>query len=129
MHTRTRCFSHGSLTPMLALSRNALSHDPVLGPQSMSQWMEFWRPRVARYAAPYRLGLRRPTLSLAEVVEHALVSMAAELNTCSAITDEEMYCWVSVRTARTVLDLYAAYRAASCTTCGRPQMPAATYAA
>ena len=129
MLARSLCYPHGSLTPMLALSHNALSHDPVHGPESMSQWMEFWRPRVSRYAAPYRLGLRRPTLSLAEVVEHALVSMAAELNTCLATTDDAMYCWVSVRTARTVLDLHAAYRAESCTTCGHPRMPAATYAA
>jgi len=100
----TRCYAIAPLTPLLALCRNAQSEVPELGAASMARWMEFWRPRIARYVAPLWLGRRRACWSLDEITEHALISMAAQLETCDATTDAELFQWVSVRTTRAVLE-------------------------
>lgn len=129
MLARTRCYPHGTFTPLLALLRNAQSSDLVLGPMSMAQWMEFWRPRVTRAASPYHRGLRTPTLTLALVVEHALVSMSPDLETCRATSEAGVYAWVSVQTARAVLAQHLAHRATATTATGRTNQTDVTHAA
>jgi len=113
MTSPTRCYPIGTLTPLLAIQRNAQSADPALGALSMTQWMEFFRLRVTQYVAPLRLGLRQPAPSLEELTEHALVSVAAQLERCTATTDDELVAWVSVRTTQAVLEHVAACRSAA----------------
>lgn len=107
MLARTRCYPHGTFTPLLALLRNVQSSDPVLGPMSMAQWVEFWRPRVPRAAAPDHLGLLTPGRSLEIVVEDALMRMAVDLETCIATSDDDVYAWASMQTARAVIAQHA----------------------
>lgn len=112
MMFRTRCYPVGGLTPLVAMWRNAQSSEPWLGAPSLAQWMCAWRPRVRRLAASYYLGLESPAMSLDAFVERALQAMAGELETCTAMTDDGLYMWVAVRTARAVIAQHGASQAA-----------------
>ena len=109
----TRAYPIPPLTPLIAMNRNAVSSVAELGVPAMTRFMELWRPRLLRYAAPLHRGLPRPVLSLDEYAEYALVSLAAELETCTAATDDALYAWVSSRTTDAVLELHAIMQAAA----------------
>lgn len=110
MQARTRCYPVGGLTPVLCLARNAQSTQAEIGAVGMAQLLEHLRPRVSRYAAPLVAGLPRPTLTLDAYVEHALVTVGAALDACTATTDSAFYAWVSITTTCAVLEHHAAVR-------------------
>ena len=99
-------------TRFVALVQNARSTVPEIGLPSMVCFMEVFRPRVARCVAPLHEGLRVPILTEAAFAEHALASLAAQLDTCPACTDDALHVWVSSETTRAVLDLHHALRRA-----------------
>lgn len=110
MLVRTRCYPVGGLTPILCLTRNALSSQPEIGAVASAQLLEHLRPRVRDHITPLVAGLPRPTLTLAAHIEHALVTVGASLSSCAATTDLAFYAWVSVTTTSAVLAQHAAYR-------------------
>ena len=94
------------LTPVLAMTRDALSADPQVGLPAMTTFLHVWRPRVARSVAVLHRGLRGPRLSCDEFTEQALVSVAAQLHECTARSDSALHAWVSARTTQAVLELH-----------------------
>ena len=108
----TRCYPMSHTERSVALAKNALSDVPELGLPAMTLLMESFRPRVARSVAPLHAGLRVPILTQAAYTEHALVTLAAQLDTCTACTDDALHAWVSIQTTRAVLDLHRALRQA-----------------
>ena len=109
----TRIYPIPPVTPLLANLRNARSTVPEIGLPSTTAFMEVWRKRIVRYITPLYAGLRQPVLSVAEYTEHALVSTAAVLDTCTAESDDALYAWVSSQATTAVLELHAATRGAA----------------
>jgi hypothetical protein len=107
-----RCYATTPDTRFVALVQNARSTVPEIGLPSMVCFMEVFRPRVARYVAPLHAGLRVPILTRAAFTEHALASLAAQLDACPACTDDALHVWVSSESTRAVLDLHHALRRA-----------------
>ena len=93
-------------TPLLAMQQAAASNDPDVGLAATTAFLEFWRPRVRRLVAVLYRGLRRPRLSLDEYAELVLVSVAAQLDGCTARSDSALHAWVSARTTQAVLELH-----------------------
>ena len=110
MTYRTRCYPVGGLTPVLCLARNAQSTQVDIGAVAMAQLLDHLRPRVRQYASPLVAGLPHPTLTLDAYVEHALVSVGAALEACTATTDSAFYAWVSITTTSAVLEHHATVR-------------------
>lgn len=109
--TPTRIYPIPPVTPLLALQRNALSEVEGLGVPAMTQFMECMRRRIIRYVDPLFRGLRRPVLSREEYLEHALIAIVAQLELCTAETDDALYAWVSARTCAAVLELHSSVHA------------------
>lgn len=108
----TRCYPIPPLTPLLATVRNAMSPVPELGAPAAAQLMERMRPRVARYVAPLVLGLRTPSVDAALCTEHALVTTLAQLDRCTACTDDAFWAWCCVRATAATLELHRDLREA-----------------
>ncbi len=108
----TRCYPMTTDERYVRLAKNALSNEPELGLPSMTRFMESFRPRVARVVAPLHAGMRRPILTQEAYAEHALASLASQLDACPACTDDALHVWVSSETTRAVLDLHHALRRA-----------------
>jgi hypothetical protein len=111
----TRCYPIPPLTPILATVRNAISPVPELGVPATDSLMRWLTPRVERVVAPLAAGLRAPRIPVGLYTQHALATLFAELDTCSATTDDAFFVWVSSRTAAAVLDLHRTLRAARAT--------------
>ena len=112
MPAAARCYATTADTRFVALVQNARSAVPEIGLPSMVCFMEVFRPRVARYVAPLHAGLRVPILTKAAFTEHALASLAAQLDACPACTDDALHVWVSSETTRAVIDLHHTLRRA-----------------
>lgn len=106
----TRCYAMSPSERYVALAKNALSDVPELGLPAMTLLMESFRPRVASCVAPLHAGMRGPILTQTAYTEHALVTLAAQLDRCTACTDDALHAWVSIQTTRAVLDLHRALR-------------------
>ena len=110
MLSHTRCYPTGGLSPVRCMARNAQSTQVEIGAVAMAQLLDHLRPRVRHYATPLVAGLPRPTLTLDAYVEHALVTVGAALDACTATTDSAFYAWVSITTTSAVLEHHAAVR-------------------
>ena len=108
----TRCYPIPPLTPLLTCVRNALSPVPELGLPATMDVMRWLTPRVERVATPLAAGLRAPRLPVDLCTEHALATLYAQLDTCTAATDDQFLVWVSDRTTAAVLDLHRTLRTA-----------------
>jgi hypothetical protein len=120
--TRTRSYPIPPHTPLMASIQNALSMLPELGAPAMGALLTALRPRIMRLVTPLYGGLRRPTLSLDEYTDHALMAVAAQLETCPMTSDDAVYTWVSIVTTGSLLETYSALGVA-------PSRPAALSAA
>lgn len=103
----TRIYPIPPITPLLALLRNARSEVEEFGLPAMTQFLQCMRRRIVRYVDPLYCGLRCPVLSRDEYLEYALITIAAQLELCTAETDDALFAWISARTHAAMLELHA----------------------
>jgi hypothetical protein len=106
-----QCPPLDTATPtLLTLLHAAQDADHLNDCAPLVRFLERVRPRVQVIAALLCAGLRRHRVDAAEATDHAVVTLAAALDTCRATTETAVQAWISTITVDAVVELHGMRR-------------------